>query len=55
MASENDNAGFVELYDLTKKQMVVKTPLTEIRFIPRAGERIFISVRGQEIGIPTLS
>jgi hypothetical protein len=49
MASENDqndNAGFVELYDLTKRQVVAKAPLTEIRFIPRAGERIFISVRG---------
>ena len=46
MATENDNEGFVELYDVTKKQAVARTPLAEIRFIPRAGERIFISVGG---------
>ena len=46
MAGENDNEGFVELYDLTKKQAVARAPLAEIRFMPRAGERIFIPVGG---------
>jgi len=46
MAGENDNEGFVELYDLTKKQAVARALLAEIRFMPRAGERIFISVGG---------
>lgn len=46
MATENDNEGFVELYDLTRKQAVARAPLAEIRFMPRAGERIFIPVRG---------
>ena len=42
MAGENDNEGFVELYDLTKKQAVARAPLAETRFMPRAGEPIFI-------------
>jgi hypothetical protein len=46
MALESDNEGFVELYDLTKKQVVARTPLAEVRFMPRAGESIFISVHG---------
>src|SRR5215831_17879855 len=46
MAGENHNEGFVELYDLTKKQAVARALLAEIRFMPRAGERIFISVGG---------
>ena len=46
MAGENDNEGFVELYDLTNKQAVARAPLAEIRFMPRAGERIFISMGG---------
>ena len=46
MASENDNEGFVELFDLTKKQVVARAPLAEIRFMPRAGERIFVPVKG---------
>ena len=46
MTRENDNEGFAELFDLTKKQVVARTPLAEIKFMPRAGERIFISVEG---------
>jgi hypothetical protein len=48
MTDENDNEGFVELFDLTKKQTVAKTPLQEIRFMPRAGERIFLPVDGPD-------
>jgi hypothetical protein len=48
MTTENGNEPFVELFDLTKKQTVVKTPLAEIRFMPRAGERIFIPLDGPE-------
>jgi hypothetical protein len=47
MASTDDNEGFIELYDLTKKQAVAKAPLAEIRFVPRAGERIFIAAGGR--------
>jgi hypothetical protein len=46
VANENDNQGFVELYDLTKKHAVARAPLAEIRFITRAGECIFISADG---------
>lgn len=45
MAVENE--GFIELYDLTTKTVVSKVPLTHIRFIPRAGERILISPTGR--------
>jgi hypothetical protein len=44
MATGNDNEGFVELFDVTKKQAVARAPLAEIKFMPRAGERIFIPV-----------
>lgn len=44
MASQDNNAGFLELYDLTTKKAVARAPLAEIRFIPRPGERIFLSV-----------
>jgi hypothetical protein len=46
MATENHNEGFVELYDVTKKQAVAREPLAEIKFMPRAGERIFIPLSG---------
>jgi len=46
MALESDNEGYVELCDLTKKQVVARTPLAEVRFMPRAGERIFVSLQG---------
>jgi hypothetical protein len=44
MALENE--GFIELYDLTSKMVVSKVPLTHLRFIPRAGERVLISPTG---------
>lgn len=44
MARKNGSEGFIELYDLTKKQAVARAPLAEIGFIPRAGERIFLPV-----------
>ena len=40
------NEGFIELYDLTAKTVVSKVPLTHLKFIPRAGERILISPTG---------
>jgi len=46
MATKDDNEAFLELYDLTKKQAVARVPLEDFRFIPRVGERIFISVGG---------
>jgi hypothetical protein len=46
MATENDNEGYLELFDLTKKQVVGRAPLAEIRFMPHAGERIFFPVDG---------
>ena len=44
MALENE--GFIELYDLTTKAVVSRVPLSHIKFVPRAGERILISPTG---------
>jgi hypothetical protein len=44
MAAEHK--GFIELYDLTKKTVLSKLPLSELRFLPRVGERILISPTG---------
>lgn len=46
MAAEHESQSYLELYDLAAKKKVVTTPLAEIRFIPRVGERVFISVKG---------
>lgn len=48
MATKKEDESYLELYDVAKKEKVAKTPLAEIRFIPRTGERIFISLRGPE-------
>jgi hypothetical protein len=45
MAIQNEDESYLELYDVAKKERVAKVPLAEIRFIPRTGERIFISLR----------
>ena len=37
---------YLELFDVAKKERVTTAPLSEIRFIPRVGERIFISIKG---------
>ena len=44
MAIENE--GFIELYDLTTKAVISQAPLTRVKFVPRAGERILISPTG---------
>ena len=44
MAIENE--GFIELYDVTTKTVISKVPVTHLKFIPRAGERILISLTG---------
>jgi hypothetical protein len=41
MPTKNDAESCLELYDVAKKEKVAEAPLTEIRFIPRTGERIF--------------
>jgi hypothetical protein len=46
MALKKDRESYLELYDLAKKETVAKAPLADLRFIPRVGERIFISLRG---------
>jgi hypothetical protein len=46
MPEKSTNENYIELFDVTKKQSVTKAPLAEIRFIPRKGERIFISLKG---------
>ena len=48
MGIEMENESYIELYDVAKKEKVAKAPLAEIRFIPRSGERIFISVHGKK-------
>jgi hypothetical protein len=44
MALENE--GFIELYELATKTIISKLPLTHLKFIPRARERILISATG---------
>jgi hypothetical protein len=46
MPTKKDADSYIELYDVAKKEKVAKAPLAEIRFIPRTGERIFISHNG---------
>ena len=46
MATEIENESYLELYDVTKKETVAKTPFAKVRFIPRSGERIFIALQG---------
>jgi hypothetical protein len=46
MATKKEDQGYLELYDVAKREKVAKAPLAEIRFIPRTGERIFIALSG---------
>jgi hypothetical protein len=46
MAEETNSDSYLELYDIATKEIVARTPLAAIRFIPRTGERIFISRNG---------
>jgi hypothetical protein len=46
MAMKKEDESYLELYDVAKKEKVARAPLKDIRFIPRTGERIFISVDG---------
>ncbi len=44
MAKKKEYEGYPQLHDLTMKQKVAKSHLAQARFIPRAGDRIFISL-----------
>lgn len=44
--SKKEHEGYLELFDVAKKEQVAKAPLAEIKFIPPMGERIFIGLRG---------
>jgi hypothetical protein len=46
MATDEAQESYLELYDVAKKKRVASTPLAQIKFIPRTGERIFISLSG---------
>ena len=46
MATDQKNESFLELFDTSKKAQVAKVPLPSIRFLPRTGERIFLSLHG---------
>ena len=46
MVTEMEPEAYLELYDVDKKETVAKTPLARVRFIPRSGERIFLSIQG---------
>ncbi|MGO9056856.1 MAG: hypothetical protein ACLQU2_05630 [Candidatus Binataceae bacterium] len=37
---------YLELFDVSKKAQIGKTPLSQVRFIPRIGERIFLPPQG---------
>jgi hypothetical protein len=49
MATEAEGDNYLELFDVANKEQVGKVPLASIRFIPRAGERIFLhsSIQGK--------
>jgi hypothetical protein len=46
MAEETNDESYLELYDIATKEIVARTPLAAIQFIPRTGERIFIPLHG---------
>ncbi len=46
MATEKENESCLELYDVDKKEIVAKTPFAKVRFIPRSGERLFLTLEG---------
>ncbi len=46
MASKKNDESYLELYDVAEKEKVAKTPLADIKYIPRSGERIFIPLNG---------
>ena len=46
MATKKKDGSYLELYDVAKKEKVAEASLAEVRFIPRKGERVFISLRG---------
>ena len=46
MTTEKENESYLELYDVAKQEIVAKTPLAKLRFIPRSGERIFLALQG---------
>jgi hypothetical protein len=41
MATEAHGDNYLELFDVGKKQQVGKLPLASLKFLPRAGERVF--------------
>jgi len=49
MAMKKEDERYLELFDVAKKAKVAKAPLGEIRFIPRTGERISISLRPRRV------
>lgn len=42
----DENDSYLELFDVAKKAQLGKRLLSQIRFIPRIGERIFFPVHG---------
>jgi hypothetical protein len=46
MAEETNNESYLEVYDIATREVVARTPLASIRFLPHKGERIFISLNG---------
>ncbi len=46
MASKKADESCLELYDVATKEKVAEVPLAKIKFVPRAGKRIFIALQG---------
>ena len=46
MALRQKHESYLELFDVARKEKVAKAPLTDIRFVPRTGERIFVPLQG---------
>lgn len=45
MATDETDS-YLELFDVAKNAQIGKSPLSQIRFIPRIGERIFLPPQG---------
>ena len=46
MPTNQYNESFVELFDVSKRVQLAKVPLASITFMPRTGERVFLSLHG---------
>ena len=46
MPTPEEHENYLEMFDVSTRTQVARTPLASVRFIPRIGERIFLSLHG---------